>query len=138
MATQPNIGEVRAFPSAPPMPAVARILSRFNRDQLAGFIAVAIDLTDALDGDADIEDDDPAETAGDEQDAAYIEWHCLHPSKKRVANLTGGPEDDEDDDQDGCLAADDIGTASTPWHCNDRYPGDPGDAEENGDREGIP
>ena len=44
------------FPTAAPMPAIARILARFERDQLAGFIAVALDLIDTLDGDADLED----------------------------------------------------------------------------------
>lgn len=39
----------------PPMPAVARILSQFDRQQLAGFIEVAIDLLDTLDGDPDLE-----------------------------------------------------------------------------------
>jgi hypothetical protein len=39
----------------PSMPAVAQILSRFDRKQLEAFITVAIDLADALDGDADIE-----------------------------------------------------------------------------------
>ena len=39
----------------PPMPAVARILARFERNQLAGFIAVAIDLLDTLDGPEDAE-----------------------------------------------------------------------------------
>jgi hypothetical protein len=39
----------------PPMPAVARILSRFDRRELHGFIAVAIDLADAMDGDSDFE-----------------------------------------------------------------------------------
>jgi hypothetical protein len=53
------MGQIAAFPALPPMPAVARILSRFDRDQLAGFIAVAIDLADALDPDPDFEDDDP-------------------------------------------------------------------------------
>ena len=41
--------------SAPPA-AVTRILSRFDRDQLAGFISVAIDLLDMTDGDPDLED----------------------------------------------------------------------------------
>lgn len=56
MATQPlhPAHQPVTFPGAfPPMPAVARILSRFDHDQLAGFIAVAIDLADALDGPAD-------------------------------------------------------------------------------------
>ncbi|WP_170005035.1 hypothetical protein [Pseudopontixanthobacter vadosimaris] len=39
----------------PPTPAVSRILSRFTRAELHGFIAVAIDLADTLDGDADLE-----------------------------------------------------------------------------------
>ena len=59
MTTQPNMGSVSALPAIPPMPAVARILARFERDQLAGFIAVALDLLDTLDGPEDAEDDDP-------------------------------------------------------------------------------
>ena len=55
MATQPITGSVSAFPATPPMPAVARILARIERDQLAGFIAVALDLLDTLDGDPDFE-----------------------------------------------------------------------------------
>ncbi|QUT05187.1 hypothetical protein KFK14_19650 [Sphingobium phenoxybenzoativorans] len=39
---------------APPA-AVTRILSRFDRDQLAAFISVAIDLLDIADGDPDLE-----------------------------------------------------------------------------------
>lgn len=57
----------------PPMPAVARILSRFDRQQLEGFIAVAIDLADALDGDPDIEPN------GDELDGSMGEDDfCSH------------------------------------------------------------
>lgn len=37
------------------MPAGARIPARFERDQLAGFIAVALDLIDTMDGDPDFE-----------------------------------------------------------------------------------
>lgn len=40
------------------MPAVFRILSRYDRDQLAAFITVAIDLMDLSDGDSDTEADD--------------------------------------------------------------------------------
>ena len=39
----------------PPMPAVARILSRHDRGKLAAFVTVAIDLLDVLDGDPDRE-----------------------------------------------------------------------------------
>lgn len=47
------------FPTTPPMPAVARILARYDRPKLAAFIAVAIDLLDTLGGDPDLEEDDP-------------------------------------------------------------------------------
>ena len=59
MATRPFEGSLSAFPATPPMPAVARILARFEREQLAGFIAVALELIDTLDGDTDAEEDDP-------------------------------------------------------------------------------
>ena len=60
MATQSIEGSAfAAFPTTLPMPAVTRILARFERDQLAGFIAVALDLLDTLDGPEDAEDDDP-------------------------------------------------------------------------------
>jgi len=44
-------------PNRQPVPpaAVSRILSRFSRDDLEGFVAVAIDLMDLADGDADLE-----------------------------------------------------------------------------------
>lgn len=55
MASQPIMGSVSALPAVPPMPAVARILSRFDRWQVEGFIAVALDLLDTFDGEADFE-----------------------------------------------------------------------------------
>ena len=67
MATRPIEGSVSAFPATPPMPAVARILARFEREQLAGFIAVALDLIDTLDG------DDELEANGDELDGSLGE-----------------------------------------------------------------
>ena len=68
MATQPIGGSVSALPAFPPMPAVTRILARFQRDQLAGFIAVALDLIDTLDGDADLEEDGEAEPDDESED----------------------------------------------------------------------
>lgn len=49
------------------MPAVTRILSRFDRPELEGFIAVAIGLLDVLDGDPDVE------LNGDELDGSSLE-----------------------------------------------------------------
>lgn len=42
----------------PPAPVLA-ILSRYRREDIEAFIAVAIDLLDLADGDADREEDDP-------------------------------------------------------------------------------
>ena len=43
-------------PSAkPPAPAVMQVLSRFDRQSLASFITVAIELLDVVDGDSDTE-----------------------------------------------------------------------------------
>lgn len=59
MASQPIEGKVLTFPSTVPMPALARVLSGFQRGQLASFIEGAISLLDTLDGPEDAEDDDP-------------------------------------------------------------------------------
>ncbi len=42
------------------MPAIARILARYDRQRLEGFISIAIDLLDVVDGDPDLEIEDPA------------------------------------------------------------------------------
>lgn len=62
------MGTVAHFPAPAPMPAVARILARYDRDKLEAFLSVAIDLLDTLDGDCDAEDDDPAEDADAAED----------------------------------------------------------------------
>jgi hypothetical protein len=55
---------------------VERILSRFDRAQLEGFIAVAIDLLDIADGDTDVElNGDEADGTGGEDD--FIDHHTL-------------------------------------------------------------
>lgn len=63
----------------PNLAAVARVLSRFHRPQLAAFIAVAIDILDTLDGDPDAEtiDDDwePIdEREPDNRDAQFADY----------------------------------------------------------------
>ena len=120
MATQPITGSAIApFPTIPPMPAVARILARFEREQLAGFIAVALELLDTLDGDADLEnasdlEDDHAlsplalgfesgrgpgcEISDGRGDQAWIEWTTMRGPQKRGPSVLSGQEDDEEDD----------------------------------------
>lgn len=87
--------------SAPPMPAVARILSRFDRHHLAAFIAVAIDLLDTLDGDNDSED------SGDETDNDQSEEDFLDYS--RFGNGPGCDVGDPDAEHDGRENGDDAG-----------------------------
>lgn len=59
------MGELFTFPT--PASPVERILSRFDRDKLSGFIEVAIGLLDFADGDPDFEPN------GDELDANAAE-----------------------------------------------------------------
>jgi len=103
----------------PPMPAVARILSRFDRKQLEGFIAVAIDLADSMDSDPDAEPatwpenihargeaslPDDYEPGGDEETAAWVEWHTRGRNKNNSGLISPEGfvvfEDDEEDNED--------------------------------------
>ena len=100
-----------------PMPAIARVMAGFQRDQLANFVEVALGLLDLADGDADLEDatdleDDhalsvqgfgPGCDVADAGENAWIEWTALHPGTRKGHNLTAGQEDDEDDDPDHAL-----------------------------------
>lgn len=89
------------FPNyVPPMPAVARILSRYSRDKLEAFVSVAIDLLDTLDGDTDLEEDnDDCCPARDDTGGV----HCLDeygdggPGDPADAE---GDDDAEEEDQD--------------------------------------
>lgn len=47
-------------PSGVPVPpaAISRVLGRFSRVELEGFISIAIELLDLADGDPDLEEDD--------------------------------------------------------------------------------
>ncbi len=72
--------KVEQLPSAwPPAPAVMAILSRFDRKQLDGFIAVAIDLADAMDGDPDLEPNGDELDNGCDEDAPL--FHGEHPQQ---------------------------------------------------------
>ena len=112
-----------------PMPAVARIMSRFDRDQLAGFVEVAISLLDVAEGDPDLEDNADDEPTGDEKDAPYTEF----TSRGRHKHTIGGTEPfdpNEDDEDDG----NDTTAEDVPPH-GDGAPGDREDAEPEHDAE---
>lgn len=96
----------------PPMPAVARILSRFDREAIEHFVEIAIDLADALDGDAEAEElvlegafvdhrSVPAVQDPEAEGGAWIEWTTLHPQRRSGSNVLAGHEDDEEDDPAG-------------------------------------
>lgn len=109
------MGRMETFQPAPPA-AISRVLATFDRQQLEGFIAVAIDLLDLADGDPDREEDDaedsfaftplalqmtrrvPGDITADEDDTAYVEWHTMRGAQKKGPNLLAGHEDDEEDD----------------------------------------
>ncbi len=109
MQESPAVTGARVIPfpgTIPPMPAVARILARYDRDKLEAFIAVAIDLIDTLDGPLDPDtpdyrpctdglpgDPDEAEHAGDERD---LSWPNRIAQERLGLNM--GTEDDEADD----------------------------------------
>jgi len=87
----------------PPMPAVARILSKFGRDQLHGFIEVALDLADAMDGDPDIEDATDAEDEGLTVDAlAYANGPgCIVTDPDYAVDDQPCDNDDDREQEDG-------------------------------------
>ena len=90
------MGALERIQTAPPVPpaAISRVLARFDRPALEGFIAVALDLLDLADGDADDEED------GDEQDGNFAE----DEPAAQFANISNGPGDlysDEDSEHDG-------------------------------------
>ena len=60
------MGKMETLQPIPPA-AILRVLATFDRDQLAGFIAVAIDLLDFADGDTDLEETDT-------EDAFALSW----------------------------------------------------------------
>lgn len=101
-----EIGTISHHPRAlPPMPAVVRILSQFERPQLAGFIEVAISLLDTLDGDPDVE------ANGDEIDGTNGEDEAFYGTG---GNAWAGPSGA------GCPISDPGGT-----------PLDPGEADQS-------
>ena len=84
-----------------PMPAVARVLSRFDRPQLEAFLSVAIDLLDVMDGDADTEEDDPPGQCDEDEVNTDLAMAC-----------GGGPgcaiSDQGGDEHDGCEPDEDL------------------------------
>lgn len=114
-----------------PMPAVARILSRYDRAKLEAFVSVAIDLLDVMDGDPDAEtgndleddfalsenalawEDGPGCTIADKDAGAYVEWHTRPANSRRHGGPESmiGHEDDEEDDPAGQCDEDGINTA---------------------------
>lgn len=101
------MGTMHLHPASQPnMPAVARILSRYDRESLEAFLEVALELLDTMDGNPDLEDGGDNEPDGDAQgDVSWSEWHTrtLRTQRKAGAEMAstreiGDQEDDENDD----------------------------------------
>lgn len=91
----------------PPMPAVARILARYDRPSLEGFISVAIGLLDVLDGDPDVEANgdelDGANAAEDEfQSHSDHGPGCPISDQPEEDDHSGGNVEDEGEREEGC------------------------------------
>jgi hypothetical protein len=121
-----------------PMPAVAAILSRYERAQIAGFIEIAIGLLDVMDGDADLEADDrggetlavpegldepekddrvdPDLEETDTEDAFWLSPMAYRVDRSGAGCAISDPggaaerEDDEDDDPSGQMDEDECNT----------------------------
>jgi hypothetical protein len=127
----------------PPMPAVTRILSRFDRPQIEGFIAVAIELLDTFDGDSDSEPitvpedlraefdntvPDEIEANGDELDGNPAE-DDFWPHAEPLDGSAGCVFSDGNEIEDDCCEAGDDGCApkwlhgQTHWgaHADEEY-----------------
>ena len=115
--------------AGPPMPHIARILSRCDRDEIETFIGAAIDLLDKFDGDPDFE------ANGDELDGLGAEDDfCSHNTDGPGCPIADAGEDDDpggqmDEDEfntgtltafghrgPGCIVSDeDQDTTRRPW-----------------------
>jgi hypothetical protein len=78
---------------APPA-AISRVLATFDRKQLAGFIAVAIDLLDLADGDSDEE----CELVEDD----FFEAHPYLGPGCPITDPGGGNVEDEGEPDEAC------------------------------------
>jgi len=83
-----------AYPLPTAATPIERILSRFDQRQLADFIEVAISLLDVA-NDPELEDDDPLECNGDEQDATgSFEEDTIAGDDGKAGDPTDAEEDD--------------------------------------------
>lgn len=145
MADMPSSASPNAFASPfariPPA-ALMRMLSRFEREQLANFIEVAIGVLDVADGDPDAEIEDnagetipviddpelpPTEDDGDpdlEETGAEDSFmaHADNGAACPVSDPGGGSVDDEGEPDDDAYGD----TSWTEWHTRGRLKGDPG------------
>ena len=98
---QPDLSQAIGYTGQLSRPAAAaRLLSQFDRDQLEGFIAVAIDVLDAIEGDTDVElNGDEREFDGDERDFSVAGWM----PGRHGTDVEDAEEDDaaEEDDHSG-------------------------------------
>lgn len=130
-------------------------LPSLPRWQLARIAGRAIECMDAMDPDTDAEpepddtgdgedehlstyytDGQPGCPVSDPGECAYTEWHTrgrhkTHNGGEVMADVPRTSEDDEDDDPDSCPAHED----NLAYGDFDGQPGDPSDAEPNGDDE---
>ena len=106
------MGNLATSATRPPAPAVIAILSRFDRSQLEGFIEIAIELTETLDGDPDIE------LNGDEADGSLSEDDFNGHNCPMHLQGPGCPISDpaEEDDHCGQSTEDELSSGCVGMH----------------------
>jgi len=94
-----------------PLAAVMRLLSRYERRELACFIAVAIDLLDVAGGDPDLEDSDEDGQCSEDEISTNLQAHqgfgpgCIISDPDCAVDDSGCDDDDMDLDE-GCFDSD--------------------------------
>lgn len=84
-----------AHPAMGPQPAaLIRTLGRFDRQTVEAFISVAIELLDVLDGNSDVEEDDPSGQC--DEDEINTNLDCTQDG------MPGCVISDNDIEHDGC------------------------------------
>lgn len=81
----------------PPPAAVSRVLQRYDRDQLAAFVGIAIDLIDLADGDPDNEESDEDRCSAHDDNPGWV--HC--GTDGGAGDAVDAEDDDQDEEDDG-------------------------------------
>jgi hypothetical protein len=98
-------------PGMAPAAPLMRLLASFDRQKVEAFAEISVALLDMYDAPADPDepsfetqqsdgrpgDPEDHESGGDEEEAAWIEWHTQHAGTRSQCQIAGHEDDEEDD-----------------------------------------